>query len=480
MTGVKSKWLPRIGSMKLGIVLLALIALAVVAGTVILQKPMADPGQIEKVYSPSKLKVYEALGLLDLFHSRWFTALLALLMVNIAAASILRFPVVWREIRRHRPPDEALMRAMPNHETAPAGLAQVANALRRRHYGVRTLPTADGRAGLTADRQRYARLAPYFVHFSLLVILSGGVIDSLFGYRAFMRLRQGEQKSTALRMLTDEPVRLPFAVRCDAAGMEQYPDGSPKRYWSKLAVVEDGRQVARKEIEVNSPLVHRGLRFFQSSYGRSGDMQLARLSVLPKSREETAAGRGDSPHGNVTAAPGKTAAGPATSVLVSAQGETEIPEYGLRVRVTAFYPDFVINGSEIASRSEELNNPAMKLAVTRGEETIPVWVFANYPQFSNTQELPVRFEFSAEDIELGYFTGLQVSRQPGQWLVWLGSTILAFGLIWAFAFSHRQYWAIELPKTGAGASCLVAGMATKNQDEFREEFGELTESLKQN
>ena len=476
MPGVKNKWLRRIGSIKLGIILLALIALAVVAGTVILQKPMADPGQIEKVYSPSKLKVYEALGLLDLFHTRWFTALLALLMVNIAAASIMRFPVVWREIRRHRPPDETLMRAMPNHATVPAGVEQVAAALRRRHYGVRMVRTADGRAGLMADRQRYARLAPYFVHFSLLVILSGGVIDSLFGYRAFMRLGQGEQKSTALRMLTDDPVRLPFAVRCDAAGVEQYPDGSPKRYWSKLAVVEDGREVARKEIEVNSPLVHRGLRFFQSSYGRSGEMQAARLSVLPKSREET--GAGNSPHGNITAAPEKTAAGPATSILVSAQGESEIPEYGLRVRVTAFYPDFVINGSEIASRSEELNNPAMKLAVTRGQETIPVWVFANYPQFSNTQKLPVRFEFSAEDIELGYFTGLQVSRQPGQWLVWLGSTILAFGLIWAFAFSHRQCWAIELPKAGAGASCLVAGMATKNQDEFHEEFGELTESLK--
>lgn len=481
MTGVKNKWLHRIGSLKLGIVLLILIALAVVTGTVILQRPMADPGQLEKVYSPAKLRIYEALGLLDLFHARWFSALLALLMVNITAASAVRFPVVWREIRRHRPPDETLMRAMPNHEVIPASAEEVATALRRRHYRVRTVETADGRAGLMADKQRFARLAPYFVHFSLLVILLGGIIDSLFGYRAFMRLTQGEQKSSALRMASDDMVKLPFAIRCDEAGMEQYPDGSPKRYWSKLAVVEDGREVARKEIEVNSPLVHRGLRFFQSSYGRSGDMQAARLSVVPRSAEEMETGKGDSPHGNMAGtAPAGAAGGPAKTVMVGPQEATEIPEYGLRVRVTAFFPDFVINGSEIATRSEELNNPALKLAVTRGDETIPVWVFANYPQFSNSKKLPVKFQFSADDIQVGYFTGLQVSSEPGQWLVWLGSTILAFGLIWAFAFSHRQYWAIELPQAGAGAACLVAGMATKNQDEFHEEFGELTESLKQN
>lgn len=506
MSGTKNKWLHTIGSLKLGIVLLILIALVVITGTVILQKPLADPGQLERVYSPTKLKIYEALGLLDLFHTRWFTALLALLMINIAAASVIRFPVAWREVRRHRQPDEELMRAMPLHQVVAAPVEEVAAALRRQHYRVRTMQLPDGRTALTADKQRYARLAPYFVHFSLLIILTGGIIDSHFGYRAFMRLTQGEQKSSAQRMLTDEPVSLPFAVRCDGAGMEQYPDGTPKRYWSKLVALEDGREVARKEIEVNSPLVHRGLRFFQSSFGRSGQLQRARLSVMPKSPEEMQPAKGDSPkgdspHGSMAAKPeAAQAAGPVKWVELNSSGETEIPDYGLRVRVAAFFPDFYMDGNQIASRSDEPNNPALRLAVTRGDETVPVWVFANYPQFSNTKNLPVKFGFGLDDVELGYFTGLQVSSEPGQWLVWLGSTVLAFGFVWAFFFAHRQFWAIEMAAGSAGVppaahprtkteagetpalpgATLLAGMTSKNHEDFRTEFGELSESLKEN
>jgi cytochrome c biogenesis protein len=90
---MKNKWLHRMGSLKLGVILLMLVALAVIVGTVVVQKPLAEPGQIENLYSPTQAKIYGALGLFDVFHAWWFTALLALMMVNLTTASAERFPV---------------------------------------------------------------------------------------------------------------------------------------------------------------------------------------------------------------------------------------------------------------------------------------------------------------------------------------------------------------------------------------------------
>ena len=74
---------------------------------------------------------------------------------------------------------------------------------------------------------------------------------------------QIEMKNGSLRTI-------PFSIRCDGTGEETYADGTPKRWWSKLAVVDGGREMSRKEIVVNDPLVYQGVRFYQASYGRTG------------------------------------------------------------------------------------------------------------------------------------------------------------------------------------------------------------------
>ena len=69
---------------------------------------------------------------------------------------------------------------------------------------------------------------------------------------------------------------------------ENYADGSPKKWWSKLAVVQDGKEVQTKEIVVNDPLVHKGLRFYQASFGMTGN---ARRTEAAWRRPENGTGR---------------------------------------------------------------------------------------------------------------------------------------------------------------------------------------------
>ena len=67
---------------------------------------------------------------------------------------------------------------------------------------------------------------------------------------------------------------------------------TPKRWWSKLTVVEAGQETESKEIVVNDPLVHQGLRFYQASFGGTGKLDGLKVVATPDngpSREITLA-----------------------------------------------------------------------------------------------------------------------------------------------------------------------------------------------
>ena len=123
-------------------------------------------------------------------------------------------------------------------------------------------------------------MAVYIVHASLLLIFAGGIIDGVFGYSGFMALQSG-QASDQIELRQGGTKQIPFAVKCNGAGQENYADGSPKRWWSKLAVVKNGHEIEAKEIVVNDPLVHQGLRFYQASFGTTGKLSGLKVAVSP-------------------------------------------------------------------------------------------------------------------------------------------------------------------------------------------------------
>src|SRR3974390_1854824 len=114
-----------------------------------------------------------------------------------------------------------------------------------------------------SEKRRFSVMAVYIIHASLLLIFLGGIIDGLFGFSGFMSIPQGQQ-SNVIELKNGKKKGLPFFVKCVSAGQENYEDGTPKKWWSDLAVISDNQQVSSKQIVVNDPLVYRGLRFFQA------------------------------------------------------------------------------------------------------------------------------------------------------------------------------------------------------------------------
>ena len=95
-----------LSSIKTGVVLIILVVIFSAAGTVILQRPMTDADDLERAYSPSMLRFLDSTGLTDVFHTRWFVALLILVCLSIVAASVERFPNAWRFFARpYKGPD---------------------------------------------------------------------------------------------------------------------------------------------------------------------------------------------------------------------------------------------------------------------------------------------------------------------------------------------------------------------------------------
>ena len=277
------KFLQFFSSLKCGLLLLGLLGISMILGTFILQRPMAQEGQIEQVYAPQIVRLLNAIGLFDVFHTWWFILLLGLLGANITLASIERFPQVWRlYVRPHFLADAAFIRALPFQREIPLGPhtpkeAMALASLKLENLGYPPRPDILPKGTLYVEKHRLVRLAPYVVHASLLIIFAGAIIDGTHGYRGYISLRPGTSTDVV------EPLTMPgarhhldFTLRCDAAGMDAYPDGSPRQYWSQLTVLENGREVARKKIYVNDPLTYKGVRFFQASYSSHGDAPQAR------------------------------------------------------------------------------------------------------------------------------------------------------------------------------------------------------------
>ena len=71
------------------------------------------------------------------------------------------------------------------------------------------------------------------------------------------------------------------------------------------------------------------------------------------------------------------------------------------------------------------------------------------------------------------YTGLQVARDPGVEIVWLGCCLMVIGIYAAFFMSHRRIWI----RVQNGA-VTVGGNASKNQVAFQQSFEGLVERLK--
>ena len=442
-----------LSSIKTGVVLLIVVVVLSAAGTIVLQRPVTDADEMHRAYSPAVLSILDAVGLTDVFHAWWFVTLMLLVSVSIIAASIDRVPNAWRYFARpYKYPDKSFRKALPIQKQIPVpdeetGLVAAERAL----HGLGFKPervVQSNHFSLFAERNRMSEMAVYIVHASLLLIFFGGIVDALWGWRGFLMLTKGQQGSQ-IEMRDGRKKELPFAIRCDGAGQENYADGTPKKWWSQLAVVQGGREFQRKEIVVNDPLVYGGVRFYQSSYGPTGKIEKLVLSARSSN------GGGDKKE------------------ISMAVGESAELDADTTVRLAEFIPDYVIQDGQVYTRSNSIENPAARLVVTSraSGKQVNFWLPA-LEGFAENERSPYQFE--ALDLKQGYFTGLEVSHEPGQWGVWAGVVCMGIGLVLVFYIAHTRFWVVPFTDANGFHFLWIGGTANRNREAFEQRFAELT------
>ena len=126
------------------------------------------------------------------------------------------------------------------------------------------------------------------------------------------------------------------------------------------------------------------------------------------------------------------------------------------------------------SRNEELINPTVELEVLRGKtlvyRTQVMKVDAGEPS------MPEHYVIRYGDYWGARYTGLQVTRDPGVWIVYTGFVLICIGPVIAFFGSHRKMWASIQERNGRTV-VFIGGSTNRNRIAFEREFIRIAETL---
>jgi len=434
-------------SLKLAIGTLILLALTSIIGTVIEQGKTPEEMAAKHGWNLEFLNFLDkSINAFDMYHSWWFLSLMGLFAVNLICCSIKRFPHVWKTVNEPKLVGaEGLFRTLSNVEEVVVQKGSIdevrdkAVAFLGGKFVAPRVTEQDGTIYLYAEKGAWSRFGVYVTHASILIIFIGAAIGNVWGYKAFVNIVEGSAVDQVWPRGGKEPIKLDFAVRCDNFDVEFY-DGSqrPKEFSSDLVVLENGQEVLKKKIEVNDPLTYKGITFYQSSYGPAGDATF-RFRI-----RERATGQ--------------------TIEATARQGEHVPLPGGASFAVTNF------------AESYDRFGPAVQMHVNTpgGRHGNPFIVLQNYPDFD--AQRGGEYIFSLLGYQQRFYTGLQVAKDPGVWVVWLGCFLMVIGSCGAFFLSHRRLWVTIQPLT-KGVGVKLGGSAHRNQPAFALFFDSLRKDL---
>ena len=435
-------------SVKLTIVLLLSLATTSIIGTLIPQNE--DPQAYFQAFGGVLYRVFNLLDLFDMYHSWWFQLLIILLTANIIVCSIDRMSSN-RRILFVRNPSFNLARfrnLKQRQEFTSEGTSQQLKdvyqkfiARRFRHNQVEA--TENGFA-IFGERGRWTRFGVYTVHLSVVLLLIGGLIGSIFGFDGFVNIAEGESSQSIRLRSKPQIMQLDFAIRCDDFDVSFYDTGAPKEFRSSLTILEQGRPVLRKDIIVNDPLRYKGISFYQSSYGQLPSNEV----VLNITSNNT---------------------GKVYRYNAMMNQPLQLAENLGTFEIKEFLQSANFKGHDIGEAYIGILTPP-------GGEPIQVTLPLRFPTFDKMRKGNLVIAVVGQVPR--FYTGLQVAKDPGVWVVYSGFILMIIGCYITFFMSHQQI-CIEIADSGGKIQIIVAGTANKNKTGMQTKIDRIVEKFNQ-
>ncbi len=420
-------------SVKLAIVTLSALAISSIAGTLILQNQ--SQSYYLARYGKNIAEIFFFLDIPNMYTSWWFLTLLGLLSVNLLVCSIHRFPLAWKQITKdqtgyspNRLKDMPLSDTL--HKKNHVNTEEAVQLFSSKGFKVEHRKLADGHL-IAAQRGAWSRCGVYIVHLSILVIFAGAMVGQFLGFKGFMMLPESEATTMVRNTRGTGIIKLDFEVQCDFFDIEFYRNGMPKEYLSGLSIIENGQKVLSQNIEVNAPLKYKGITFYQASY-----------QPLAKTFSVTIA----NPQEKTT-----------RSFIVPFQQKESWPEKNIIFGV-------------LQAKSQFNKIVRIKMWIKSGNDKAKIVTVTPGKNFQLSDKNNTVFT-----VDQAYATGLQVAKDPGVWLVYLGCFLMLLGLYLTFFTSHRRLWLVLFEDKKQAP--LLAGTTTKNKMGFGKIFAAIQQEL---
>ncbi|MCI5221750.1 MAG: cytochrome c biogenesis protein ResB [Candidatus Electrothrix sp. AR4] len=458
-TKSKNKIWVFLASVKLALLLIALLASTSIIGTVVQQnKP---PEHYVEQWGENSAKLIQTLNFDDMYNSIWFLSLLGAFSLNLIVCSLDRIPTVIRIVNKDNltTAPERLMKMKLHQEkqiqsSLSAAKEEVTGYLAGKGWKTDARDKEHGTL-FFAQKGAWTRYGVYVVHISILIILLGAIIGSStvatkilknpeFAFKGGVSLPETAKSDFIFSYADGRKIPLGFTVRCNFFNIEYYPNSTmPKDYVSGLTVLESGKEVLSKIIEVNKPLTYKGVTFYQSSYNELGTPI---IKLKNKTTDQVHVFPVDPKHYDVT--------------HNWKEGETK----GM-IRIQSV--------------------KTLQMPGARGDTQLKIWMMDSKgppSMFSMLYDTPVIIERPDTNYELRigphFATGLQVAKDPGVWWVYAGCALMLIGLYVAFFMSHRKIWAYVSEIDGQPI-VVFAGNANKNKMGFTQTFSALTNGFQE-
>ena len=439
-------------SMRLALALMLGLALLALIGSLLVQAPAGLASDADaynawlqglKPTYGGFVTVFDKLGFFAVFQSIWFRLLAVGLTTSILACSAKRLPGLWKSAVHPRTQmADSFYASAPFSVTVetvaqPAAALDITRRVFRSHRFRTVVDTSTDGTHLYVDQFRWSPFGTVIAHLSVVVILVGAMVGSMFGFR-------NSEFAVAVGSTVDVGGGTGLALMARSFSDSYYQNGAPSDYASDLVLYRDGTEVASQTVRVNQPLSYDGVSFYQSFFGPAAVMQVTDAAGAVKYQ------------GGV---PLLWSSDDSTRRI----GQFALDDAGLTV--------FVV-GAASGRIDPTIRAGQMQLEIYRAGEQQP-FAIEVLSQGAPIAIGDLQYTFQREQ----QFTGLIVARDPGQIFVWIGALALVGGLFLVFMFPNRRVW-IALKERSGGGTEIHLGATARHDAAFAPEFNRVIEQVR--
>ncbi|GAB6153519.1 cytochrome c biogenesis protein ResB [Desulfosporosinus burensis] len=410
-------------SMKLGLALLGIIALVSAIGTVVPQIDQA-PEKAEKVSG-----LWQLMGFTHLYSTVWFRLLLGLLCINLIVCSLQRLSGLYQRTFKLKPPTTLTQVPQKVRLELKGESVQlresVQEVLKQKGYHF-TVSDQSNHWSFIASKRRLGNWGSLITHLSFVVLVIGALAGSILGFKGYFMEGSGNTIPIQQIDISKGKVSETFSVRINSAEDRFLPSGERDNWYTDMSILEDGNEVARKTLSVNDPFEYKGITFYQANFANgasfTADMKGKKIPVLLRD-----------------------------------QGKTYFQAPGTELYLVT------------AIRSVSSKKVDVLYQIYKGNEEKPVQT----GQLTPGQTVDVQGSYQLTFEGLAGFTGLQVKKDPGVAIIWLGCALLLAGLLLAFYWQPVVISGMlqsETNKRGTLTAGILSGKMIASNHEILQKF----------